>query len=360
MQKLETISELISKAEEISRGDFSKIVNQRSYELDVAHISELINIETIPMALIRENITKYYNLDKPLSFTLFYILYTKVRRLKLNLKELTDEYLPSFEEYEITKFLQVLSDYNESKSDYSLKRNLKIMESLIEKKTQDYDFTNHSGMINLFVEIVCVYYEQNMDKRDESKFHELSQKALKKINIIISQENNAYSKFYLNKGRILLLMGKYSSGEEYINKAIKSINVSPDRDRIVREYEQYLVKSSILRAYDLTNDKIKELDQVKVNNFKSLALMTTLLGFLLGTINIFIYCETPFSLAMMMLCYLALLMVLISVVLLGLNLSLEGHKKKFFIYDILILVVGIVIFTISILIVLKYGVNYEI
>lgn len=131
MQKLETISELISKAEEISRGDFSKIVNQRSYELDVAHISELINIETIPMALIRENITKYYNLDKPLSFTLFYILYTKVRRLKLNLKELTDEYLPSFEEYEITKFLQVLSDYNESKSDYSLKRNLKIMESLI-------------------------------------------------------------------------------------------------------------------------------------------------------------------------------------------------------------------------------------
>lgn len=69
MQKLETISELISKAEEISRGDFSKIVNQRSYELDVAHISELINIETIPMALIRENITKYYNLDKPLSFT---------------------------------------------------------------------------------------------------------------------------------------------------------------------------------------------------------------------------------------------------------------------------------------------------
>ena len=46
--------------------------------------------------------------------------------------------------------------------------------------------------------------------------------------------------------------------------------------------------------------------------------------------------------------------------LLGLNLSLEGHKKKFFIYDILILVVGIVIFTISILIVLKYGVNYEI
>ena len=83
-----------------------------------------------------------------------------------------------------------------------------------------------------------------MDKRDESKFHELSQKALKKINIIISQENNAYSKFYLNKGRILLLMGKYSSGEEYINKAIKSINVSPDRDRIAREYEQYLVKSS--------------------------------------------------------------------------------------------------------------------
>ena len=155
-------------------------------------------------------------------------------------------------------------------------------------------------------------------------------------------------------------MGKYSSGEEYINKAIKSINVSPDRDRIAREYEQYLVKSSILRAYDLTNDKIKELDQVKVNNFKSLALMTTLLGFLLGTINIFIYCETPFSLAMMMLCYLALLLVLISVVLLGLNLSLEGHKKKFFIYDILILVVGIVIFTISILIVLKYGVNYEI
>lgn len=59
-------------------------------------------------------------------------------------------------------------------------------------------------------------------------------------------------------------------------------------------YESYLIQGTSIRQFDLHNEKYKELEKIKVNNFKIIALMTTLLGFLLGSINIFSSVNNPF------------------------------------------------------------------
>lgn len=139
--------------------------------------------------------------------------------------------------------------------------------------------------------MICKYFEYHIDERLEDENIALLSKGLKSINldIEISKEETGkvYSKFYLNRGRILILLKKYDKGEADIVRAIEEISDSADRYILVNDYNQYLVKSSIIRAYDLNEYRVNELDKIKVSNYKSIALMTTLLGFLLGTINIF-------------------------------------------------------------------------
>ena len=165
-----------------------------------------------------------------------------------------------------------------------------------------------------------------------------------------------YPKFYLNYGRILILLGKYDKGEAEIQKAIRLLQDSADRQALVTEYNQYLLKSSIIHSYDLNEEKIKDLDKIKVNNYKSIALMTTLLGFLLGAINIFTTITDPFTLGMLMLCYAGLLLVLLGSILLGLTLTFKEQKARLYIYDVLLIIFGVIIFGVTLaLILMKKG-----
>ena len=162
-----------------------------------------------------------------------------------------------------------------------------------------------------------------------------------------------YNKFFLNRGRILILLEKYAKGEEDILKAIELLPPSTDRESKVNEYNQYLVKSSIIRAYDLNQEKVRDLDKIKVSNYKSIALMTTLLGFLLGTINIFTTISDRFTLAVLMLGYLGLLLVLVGTILLGFSLNFRERKKRLYVYDVLLIVVGVAIFVATMIIINK-------
>ena len=72
--------------------------------------------------------------------------------------------------------------------------------------------------------------------------------------------------------------------------------------------------------------------------------MTTLLGFLLGTINIFTTITDRFTLLALMLGYCGLLLVLVGTILLGFSLNFKEHKKRLYIYDVLIILLGALIF----------------
>ena len=232
---------------------------------------------------------------------------------------------------------------------------LKKTDALIKSKGENHDFTHHNGILNLYVEIVCSYFESELDDRfDDSINHYIKQARVVVDEMIDSCKDKVYSKYYLNKGRLLVLMQNYKEGEKFIGMAIRSIPYSAERERTAREYEHFLQQSNLIKSYDLTATKIKELDAVKVNNTKALALMTSLLGFLLGAINIFAQVSDVFTLGMLMLCYLGLLLVLTGVVFVGLNLMHKQKSKKFFFYDAIILIFGVAIFASTITVVLTH------
>lgn len=157
----------------------------------------------------------------------------------------------------------------------------------------------------------------------------------------------------MTRGRLLILLGKYSDGEADIVKAIELLPFSSDRESKVMEYNQYLVKASIIHAYDLNEEKVQDLDKIKVNNYKSIALMTTLLGFLLGTINIFKTVENTYTLGMLMLCYLGLLLILVGTILLGFTFTFKERRRRLYFYDTILIVCGVIIFVFTMIIINK-------
>ena len=108
----------------------------------------------------------------------------------------------------------------------------------------------------------------------------------------------------------------------------------------------------MIRAYDKINEKFEEFDRFKVDSYKSVTLIMAVIGFLLGAINIFSKVETPFTLLLLMLGYCGLVMMLAGVVLLGFALNFKERKKRFLIFDMLLVIAGITLFIVPLVIIL--------
>ena len=339
------------------REDFLTYVNTIDFEMEVLELSKEMDINTSENNLLIKELDDAIKQDKiNYAFCLFFILFTKYRRNKMgNLLEFVDKYIHEFYQIKISEFIVLLAQFSENYDEKAYFRLLKRTDNLIKSKGDDHDFTNHQGILNLYVEIVCSYFESQLEDRFDEDLNKYINQAKEVVDKMIESCNGqVYPKYFLNKGRLLVLMQKYKEGERFIGMALRAIPLGAERERTVREYEQYLQKSNLIKSYDLTSTRIKELDAVKMNNTKALALMTTLLGFLLGTINIFAQVSDAFTLGMLMLCYLGLLLVLTGVVFLGLNLSFKETHRKFIIYDAIILILGVMIFATTISLVLKH------
>lgn len=354
--------EILIKAEELSKiEDFDKKVNNRPFEIEITKIASSYRIDEELKTNLIEKIKSSYATSKKLSFVLFFILFTICRRQNYgNFLELVEEYEQMFNEYVIIKHIRVMAAIEKCTNTKNLYREVKMATLFIESKGDNYDFSVNTGALNAYCGLVCKYFEYQLDKRDDSDNHEYLDNALECINRAIEIETKekgspdlVYNKFYLNRGRVLILLKKYSKGEEDILKSIELLPASVDRESKINEYNQYLVKSSITRAYDLNEEKVKDLDKLKVSNYKSIALMTTLLGFLLGAINIFTEIKDPFTLAMLMLGYCGLLLVLIGTILLGFSLNFKERKTRLYIYDVLLILVGVIVFASSMIIIIN-------
>lgn len=360
------LSDVKNFAKEFSqKPNFEKEVNERDYELKVTNLAKscMINSE------IYDDLFKHFSSllklnNKKEAFTVYFVLYTMCRRQNFgDFLSLALEYVDDFDEYEIMRHIKLMAILDKATHSTTLFKAIKESEKMVELKNEYCDFTNHTGVLNVYTALICKYFEYQLDERNDGNNKELLIKALKCIKNAIDLEKEekgsydlVYPKFYLNYGRILILLGKYDKGEAEIQKAIRLLKDSADRHALVTEYNQYLLKSSIIHSYDLNEEKIKDLDKIKVNNYKSIALMTTLLGFLLGAINIFTTITDPFTLGMLMLCYAGLLFVLLGSILLGLTLTFKEQKARLYIYDVLLIIFGVIIFGVTLaLILMKKG-----
>jgi hypothetical protein len=342
-------------------GKYEKRVNTRRFEEEITNIAKSYIMNAELKEALEKSIMDNYDSNKPLSFTLFFILFTMCRRQNYSdILELANQYEEMFSNYAIMKHISLMAVLVKCTNTKKMYREIKKYSGLVKAKGELYDFTNHTGVLNAYSALICKYFEYELDKRKDYDNKELLNLGLECIEKAITIEtiekgsaNQVYSKFYLNKGRLLILLEKYNEGDAEILRAIELLPNSKDRNYKVNEYNQYLVKSSIIRAFDLNEEKFKELDKIKVSNYKSIALMTTLLGFLLGTINIFTTITNQFTLFMLMLGYCSLLLILVGTILLGFSLTFKERKRIFYIYDVILIVVGIIVFVITMIMINK-------
>ncbi|MBQ8293148.1 MAG: hypothetical protein IJX78_05055 [Bacilli bacterium] len=355
-------NELMQSAIELSKIEkFEREVNYRAFELEITKMASSHKINEEVESFLVSKIESSYKTDKKLAFVLFFVLFTMCRRQNYgDILELVREYDDLFREYEIIRHITLMAVLVKSTDASTIYKAIKNGTKLVSMKNDLCDFTSHSGVLNAYSELICKYFEFQLDEKNEPENIEYLKIGLQCINKAIDLEikdkgskEKVYSKFYLNRGRLLILLGKYSKGEADIVKSIELLPLSADRESKVTEYNQYLVKASIIHAYDLNEEKVQDLDKIKVSNYKSIALMTTLLGFLLGAINIFTTVESTYTLGMLMLCYLGLLLILVGTILLGFTLNFKERKKRLYLYDIALIVVGIVIFVFTMILINK-------
>ena len=351
---MEIINKILDEAKKIA-DEKSFDVCKREFEIKITEVAKNIKLDKELYDELINLVNTNYKDNKKLSFVLFFILFTASRRQNYsNCLTFCEEYYYKYEEYEIIKHIRLMAVLEKCTNIKRLYSEINLATKLIDNNEC---FKNHQGFLNVYTALICKYFEYHLDERLEDENVVLLAKGLKAINLAIqiSKEEigKVYSKFYLNRGRILILLKKYDKGEADIVHAIEEISDSSDRYILVNDYNQYLVKASIIRAYDLNEERVNELDKVKVSNYKSIALMTTLLGFLLGTINIFASVNDTKTLALLMLCYLGLLFVLIGTILLGFSLTFKDKKKYIFIYDSLLILLGVIIFAITMFIINK-------
>lgn len=286
------------------------------------------------------------------AFVCFFALFTYYRRKSMfeYLDTLFLIYLKKFEdEYKICPHISnnyYLHRYN---NDRELLKAIKSSQELATKVINGVDLTKHSGVLHLFSEAVAKYYERNLEEKDTTDAQDTLVLALGCINNAIDLEP-AYSKFYATKGRILALLKKYDGAEFCIKEAMsKEMQLKDHSASRMNEFEQHLVTLAILRSYDSTNEKVGELNKLKVDNYKTISFMTAILAFLLGSIGLFSSVTQPLQLAFLLLAYFGLLLVMLSIVIIALSFTLRDLKKKYIIFYIVLFIVGIACFVGSIL-----------
>lgn len=348
-QNLQTV---LGYAKEISeQKDFIKFCNTRAFEDAVNKKVALVSLTDELKAEAEKYIVENEKNENALCFVLFFIVYTICRKNKIgNLQDFCDKYINFFDEYEFTEFIKILTEYNTKKDDKNQLRIIRKTKKLIELKGDNFDFSTHNGVVNLYVEAVCSYFETNLDERADEKLY--IEDAKHKISAIVNGGENKYPKFTLNLGRLEALLGNYQRAEELINKAISYIGSGETRVYTVHEYEQYLTKLNMIKLYDLNDKKIKEVEKIKTDNLKSLSLITALLGFLLGTINIFSTVTDVKVMALLMVTYLGLVIILLGVLLFGIKLIYKEKNKKFTAYIMVTLLLGVLIFALSTVLIL--------
>ncbi len=347
MADLKNLADLLMAAREISnRNDFNEYTNTRSFEKAVKALASRTYLDQALKEGVEDYIKQNNESDRAVCFVLFFTVFTIFRKNKIaNVYEYMNSHKDAFGDYEFFRFIEILAEYNAFKDDKSKYKIIKKAKALTDKKI----FSSHNGVINLYVEAVCEYFESNLEEREDNKVYLDDAKG--KINTLISGEEGDYAKFYLNLGRIEALLSNYNLAENYIREAIGMIEAGEMHIYEVNEYEQYLMKVNMIKLYDKNDEKIKEVERIKTDNLKSMSIITALLAFILGAINVFSEVKDPQTLVKLMVGYFGLVVVLLGVLLLGIRVIYKEKKNRFLAYSWLVLLLGVAIFITAIVLI---------
>ncbi len=398
-QYIKSICEL--KKETTNNDDDKDFFSSRQYECQVTELSKLIasnnlinqikNIYQSEKDAYIKNPKQRQGEQLDIIFTYFWIVFTYYRRQN-NFSEMETFYLQEVEQfgfefnnYPIKKHIDLLNKANSPKFYDKYDRLIKQSERM---RKEHPSLSTQPGIIHHYCEMIAIYYERHLDLKDE-KEDNVGQKqikdALNKINDLIkeAEKNNSidnikllkdkeydeeqkifndkineavkynlkvYDKYYVTRGRLLALSHEYALALESINKGIQKVyeSSSPNKSTI-DSYKLIANNISLIQAFDTSNSNYETLKSIKTDNFKVISIMTALLGFLLGSIEIFARVDEPIRIVLYICAYLGLILILLGICLVGVSLVLDDLKKKQKIYSIIILCIGALILTASLI-----------
>lgn len=242
--------------------------------------------------LNRENDVENYlkNVNSNHRFSAFYALLIICREFNNYSKYNTyvDNYANEFKQYNLYKI--VMSTYFRNKGilgeEDGYSRAVRYAEEACDVLPTNLAVKHH------YAEIIALAIEENVDVN-------ISQinKAIERLDdVIIAHPNHA--KYYCTQGRLIASMGDYRRGISYVKKALDMEGVA-DKDSMIRigQYNYYLLQIKMMMENHQVDNKIAEfnstfegiednLDNVKTQYLEYLAFFSSILAFILTSINI--------------------------------------------------------------------------
>ncbi len=306
--------------------DYETLVNE-----DIANFmkAEDLNI----YKAIKERYERFKETEEK-TFYEFFFLFSFYRKQNMfhEMKDLYDRYIMLFSAVPLihhvkilhrAKFVHTKGDLNELINDAA---------NIINNNEQ---YQKHIGFLHHFAELTANYYEMNLDERGDRTLLDM---ALKYVDVSICGDLD-YAKFHLTKGRLLALVGKYDEAEYEIKNAMLKVPNSMNRNYIITEYEIYLNKISLIKASDevkqnalLADEKLEMISEnvrnQKVDNIKTIGLFSSIITFLLGSIEAFKNISNYQIVAKVVTMFGGFALIMMGLILLFSILSIEGKNKK--------------------------------
>ena len=212
--------EILLKTKELEHlKNFEVVVNFRNFEMSITSIASSYKLDEELFDLLTNEINKSLEDSEQLAFILFFVLFTMARRQNFgNILDLVNDYEKYFTKYEIIKHIRLMAVLVKLTNTKKIYREILKAKIILEKKSPNSNFANHVGFLHAFCSLICKYFEYELDERKDQDNLKLLELVLIYINKAIKLEtnekgiDNVYNKFYLNRGRILILLGQYSKG----------------------------------------------------------------------------------------------------------------------------------------------------
>lgn len=240
----------------------------------------------------RENDVENYlkNVNSKARFAAFYALLIICREFNNYSKynEYVDSYADEFKQYNLYKI--VMSTYFRNKGilgeENGYRRAVKYAEEACNLLPTNWAVKHH------YAELIALAIEENA----EISISQINKAIDRLDDVIIAQPNHA--KYYCTQGRLIAATGDYRRGISSVKKALDMEGVV-DKDSMIRigQYNYYLLQIKMMMETHQVDNKIAEfnstfegiehnLDNVKTQYLEYLAFFSSILAFILTSVNI--------------------------------------------------------------------------
>lgn len=242
-------------------------------------------------------LTKDNNQDKNIRFASFYALNILYRH-KLDIDKLKNLFIEISKNENHRKilekqplFIHLKSLYLRTIADFE-KSDTYFKEALNCAEKAAKELPDHPGVLHSWAEMIVNQLEQEMIKNNNlliDSSDERIKNAAKAIEDAIDGYSE-YSKFYITKGRLLALTGKFNEADREIKKAITMEDSSkPNYSLKIVQYREILTVVNMMarmakyeKKYDELENKLKQ-QQVQIIEF--LGLFTAIISFTVASIQ---------------------------------------------------------------------------